>query len=142
VCEKRRALLRNRLSEKQEAQAATTTTGGANDDGSSAPDHATILRGHDNEVFACAWNPAFDLLASGSSDSTARIWSTDKESLRKGTSIVLHHTAPHGEDAKDVTSLEWNSDGTLLATGSYVVPHTHTHTHIHAIFAWHATTHA
>lgn len=117
VCEKRRALLRSRLSEKQDGG----TAGGTKDEGGSS-DRATVLRGHENEVFACAWNPAFDLLASGSSDSTARIWSTDKDGLSKGTCIVLRHTAPHGEDAKDVTSLEWNADGTLLATGSYVAP--------------------
>lgn len=35
---------------------------------------ATILRGHESEVFICAWNPMRDLLASGSGDSTARIW--------------------------------------------------------------------
>ena len=32
------------------------------------------LRGHDSEVFICAWAPNADLLASGSGDSTARIW--------------------------------------------------------------------
>lgn len=26
---------------------------------------ATILRGHESEVFICAWNPTSDLLASG-----------------------------------------------------------------------------
>ena len=26
---------------------------------------ATILRGHESEVFICAWNPTTDLLASG-----------------------------------------------------------------------------
>lgn len=26
---------------------------------------ATILRGHESEVFICAWNPTNDLLASG-----------------------------------------------------------------------------
>ncbi|KAK7113953.1 hypothetical protein V1264_000099 [Littorina saxatilis] len=35
---------------------------------------ATVLRGHESEVFICAWNPTNDLLASGSGDSTARIW--------------------------------------------------------------------
>lgn len=27
---------------------------------------ATVLRGHESEVFICAWNPVSDLLASGS----------------------------------------------------------------------------
>lgn len=29
------------------------------------PSKATVLRGHESEVFICAWNPATDLLASG-----------------------------------------------------------------------------
>lgn len=33
---------------------------------------ATVLSGHESEVFICAWNPSTDLLASGSGDSTAR----------------------------------------------------------------------
>lgn len=29
------------------------------------PSKATVLRGHESEVFICAWNPTMDLLASG-----------------------------------------------------------------------------
>ncbi|EFX74037.1 hypothetical protein DAPPUDRAFT_109314 [Daphnia pulex] len=30
---------------------------------------STVLRGHESEIFICAWNPTTDLLASGSGDS-------------------------------------------------------------------------
>lgn len=34
-------------------------------------------------------------------------------------STVLKHFAKGNDKAKDVTTLDWNGDGTLLATGSY-----------------------
>lgn len=84
------------------------------------PSKATVLRGHESEVFICAWNPVCDLLASGSGDSTARIWNLIENS---STQLVLRHCIREGgQDVpsnKDVTSLDWNSEGTLLATGSY-----------------------
>ncbi|XP_027197163.2 transducin beta like ebi [Dermatophagoides pteronyssinus] len=80
---------------------------------------ATVLRGHDSEVFICAWNPTSDLLASGSGDSTARIWNM----ADPGNHLILRHCIQRGgtevPSNKDVTSLDWNTDGTLLATGSY-----------------------
>jgi len=88
-------------------------------------DRAVILKGHDSEVFICAWNPINDLLASGSGDSTARIWNL-QDSHTSGSDVKhleLRHCIQQGgtqvPSNKDVTSLDWNSDGTQLATGSY-----------------------
>ncbi|XP_042018025.1 WD40 repeat-containing protein HOS15-like [Salvia splendens] len=84
----------------------------------------TVLQGHSSEVFACAWNPTGSLLASGSGDSTARIWTIDGPSscnTENGPSNVVlrHFKGRTNEKSKDVTTLDWNVDGTLLATGSY-----------------------
>lgn len=93
------------------------------------------LRGHRSEVFVCAWNPRTSLLASGSGDSTARIWPIPT-SLSSATSasaagntaqpIVLEHSpAAENSDGKDrprandVTTLQWNPTGQMLATGCY-----------------------
>eukprot|EP00238_Polyblepharides_amylifera_P000429 CAMPEP_0196572704 /NCGR_PEP_ID=MMETSP1081-20130531/2698_1 /TAXON_ID=36882 /ORGANISM="Pyramimonas amylifera, Strain CCMP720" /LENGTH=488 /DNA_ID=CAMNT_0041890107 /DNA_START=606 /DNA_END=2069 /DNA_ORIENTATION=+ len=84
----------------------------------------TTLTGHTSEVFICAWSPASSLLASGSGDSTARIWCVpggDVGTVKEA--ITLKHFNRNKdnkqEKSKDVTTLDWNGDGTLLATGSY-----------------------
>eukprot|EP00802_Teleaulax_amphioxeia_P010576 Tamp_10604.p1 GENE.Tamp_10604~~Tamp_10604.p1 ORF type:complete len:513 (-),score=121.88 Tamp_10604:481-1899(-) len=85
----------------------------------------TTLSGHENEVFTVAWNPVKSLLASGSGDSSARIWhipttESGPEAERNTQWHVLEHMNPSSnEKAKDVTTLDWNSEGSLLATGSY-----------------------
>lgn len=92
------------------------------------------LRGHCSEVFVCAWNPRTSVLATGSGDSTARIWPipsafpvpSSAAAAAAAQPIVLSHTQDStGRDpllprkANDVTTLDWNPDGTLLASGSY-----------------------
>ena len=87
------------------------------------PSEVMELSQHTSEVFMCAWNPRFtNLIATGSGDASARIWMINGPGASGGyqQSILL----PHGHDSsdkknKDVTTLEWSSNGELLATGSY-----------------------
>ncbi|ONM18801.1 leunig-related6 [Zea mays] len=86
----------------------------------------TVLEGHSSEVFACAWSPTSSLLASGSGDSTARIWTipygpcgSDMQPYSPGVHVLKHFKGRTNEKSKDVTTLDWNGEGTLLATGSY-----------------------
>eukprot|EP01117_Protostelium_nocturnum_P007887 TRINITY_DN2816_c0_g1_i1.p1 TRINITY_DN2816_c0_g1~~TRINITY_DN2816_c0_g1_i1.p1 ORF type:complete len:475 (+),score=87.38 TRINITY_DN2816_c0_g1_i1:62-1486(+) len=75
-----------------------------------------ILEGHTSEVFICAFSPKnSSLLASGSGDSTARIWDVDGYLAP----LELKHFTNNAEKSKDVTTLDWNPEGSLLATGSY-----------------------
>lgn len=89
-------------------------------------DQVTKLEGHTSEVFICSWSPTGPLLASGSGDSTARIWRIPPgpcgKSMVVEPPIVLRHFNKDQESSKDVTTLDWNvrgSEGALLATGSY-----------------------
>uniref|UniRef100_A0A7N0SYU1 Uncharacterized protein n=1 Tax=Kalanchoe fedtschenkoi TaxID=63787 RepID=A0A7N0SYU1_KALFE len=86
----------------------------------------TVLEGHTNEVCTCAWSPAGSVLASGSGDSTARIWTVADGLSRPGAdngpvsvAVLKHVQLRTHEGNKDVTTLDWNGDGTLLATGAY-----------------------
>ncbi len=78
------------------------------------------------QVFVCAWKPKSNCLASGSGDSTARIWDIGSDCMGNAarepavnSCIVLEHSAEIGGKNKDVTSLDWNKEGTQLGTGSY-----------------------
>ncbi|BAU00256.1 WD40 repeat-containing protein [Vigna angularis] len=85
-----------------------------------------VLEGHTSEVCACAWSPTGSLVASGSGDSTARIWSIPEGRCKSAllndppnVFVLKHVRAKPNEKSNDVTTLDWNGEGTLLATGSY-----------------------
>ncbi|GJN38457.1 hypothetical protein PR202_gb27496 [Eleusine coracana subsp. coracana] len=95
--------------------------------------NVTVLEGHSSEVFACAWSPAGSLLASGSGDSTARIWTIPDGPCGTvmqsppGVHVLKHFKGRTNEKSKDVTTLDWNSEvnaikwdptGSLLASCS------------------------
>lgn len=88
------------------------------------PSKATVLRGHESEVFICAWNPSTDLLASGSGDSTARIWDMADSSTSPNQLVLRHCIQKGGTEVpsnKDVTSLDWNVSFSRLTLWSFVI---------------------
>lgn len=86
-------------------------------------DEVLKLDQHGSEVFMCAWNPIFtNLMASGSGDASARIWEMGGKYAANGVAsvhLLPHASNPNNMKNKDVTTLEWSSNGELLATGSY-----------------------
>lgn len=67
-----------------------------------------ILTGHQSDIWSVKFSPDGTLLASGSVDSTAKIWN------RETGQIVLSLKQPEG-----ITALDFSPDGDYLVTSSY-----------------------
>lgn len=71
---------------------------------------ANSMSGHEGAIRALEFNPAGTLLASGSMDGSARLWSIENGALGEEIALLNNPT----EDA--VISVAFSPDGTLLAT--------------------------
>ncbi|KIJ21972.1 hypothetical protein PAXINDRAFT_165294 [Paxillus involutus ATCC 200175] len=88
------------------------------------PEAVRLLQAHKAEVFVVAWNPsATGQLVSGSRDATVNYWNvpfglqdTSSASQLRPT-VTLSNLATTSQ--ADLTSIDWNPDGSLVAIGSY-----------------------
>ncbi|KNC47599.1 uncharacterized protein AMSG_02624 [Thecamonas trahens ATCC 50062] len=76
------------------------------------------MTGHKKDVFSVAFCPKDpSLLASGSGDSTARLWVLPDE-LSSGLGDNAQRELRHAEKLNDVMAMAWAPDGGVLATGA------------------------
>ncbi|KAJ1927436.1 hypothetical protein IWQ60_002943 [Tieghemiomyces parasiticus] len=83
------------------------------------PERRVVLRGHSDKVCTCAWHPHDPrLLATGSYDATARIWTVDAGEVAM-ESLRLDHQLAADQENPYVTTVAWDPTGDLLATGAF-----------------------
>ncbi|KAH7923908.1 WD40 repeat-like protein [Leucogyrophana mollusca] len=90
------------------------------------PNAIRLLQAHKSEVFVAAWNPSTPgQLVSGSRDAVVNFWNIPDvphadlpvTQTQVQPSITLSDLATASQ--ADLTSLDWNHDGSLVAIGSY-----------------------
>ncbi|NXC83640.1 TBL1R protein, partial [Cercotrichas coryphoeus] len=124
VVQTRQQAYRDKLAQQQAAAAAAAA---ATNQQGSAKNGENTANGEENGAHTiaskCKQQHFCPRVLRRSGDSTARIWNLSENSTSGSTQLVLRHCIREGgQDVpsnKDVTSLDWNSEGTLLATGSY-----------------------
>eukprot|EP00064_Thunnus_orientalis_P004593 superscaffoldBa00000421_g4605 len=124
VVQTRQQAFRDRLAQQQATCATVASTSGNQ---SNAPKNGeATVNGEENGTHNMSKLNLQNVdipIISHSGDSTARIWNLNEKNNSNSTQLVLRHCIREGgQDVpsnKDVTSLDWNSEGTLLATGSY-----------------------
>ncbi|KAJ7511338.1 WD40-repeat-containing domain protein [Mycena galericulata] len=95
-------------------------------DNDTNPNAVLVLGNHESEVFVCAFNPVKQsILVTGSKNAVVNLWdlpnpppATSPDSAQPpGPPRRLEHfgTADQG----DLVALHWNTEGTLIAIGSY-----------------------
>jgi len=77
-------------------------------------DSIHLFEGHTEGVFAAAWSPVRpDVIATGGGDDRAFVWRAGQAAFEENQGAVLELTG----HTDTVSSLQFNSDGNLLATG-------------------------
>ncbi|KAH0838128.1 WD40 repeat-like protein [Lanmaoa asiatica] len=87
-------------------------------------DAVRLLQAHKAEVFVVAWSPTTaGQLVSGSRDATVNYWNVpfgsydDSPTSPPRPTLTLSNLAASSQ--ADLTSIDWNPDGSLVAIGSY-----------------------
>ncbi|KAJ7762388.1 WD40 repeat-like protein [Mycena maculata] len=85
-----------------------------------------LLAGHETEVFVCAFNPVKQsVLVTGSKDAVVNLWDLPNPPPMTSADFAQPPGPPRrlehfpNVDQGDLTALHWNTDGTLIAIGSY-----------------------
>ncbi|DBA92963.1 TPA: Transducin (beta)-like 1 X-linked receptor 1 [Trebouxia sp. C0005] len=82
------------------------------------PPQITVLDTHSRETRVCSWCPTAAVLASGLGDPEALLWSGDAGCSDTQMPTVLAHSGGEADKSSVVECMDWQSDGTMLATGS------------------------